>query len=772
MIKFPLSLILLLSTQAAMAYTLIEGTSTPFLGPDDLLLDPAANVIAVDLFGNGDSIVNGVQFFTDRDGSGTAVTAEGVVSSEGVTVTTGLVNQIDGWTAAPTFVGGTPDSAANLAEIMSDIRWANNGAGQILDVEITGLDSNVNYNIQLLFNEGADRDRRFDIAVNGLLAVDDISSKGGDGVWGPDNSFVYSGDFNSSVDGTLSIILGAEPLPDDPNNTPPAAADSNAILQAIIVHTTAPPSPADDITLDPGEFPAGVPIGTTVGTLSSSDPNGGSHTYSLVAGAGDTDNAKFQLNNDQLETAADFSALGGTDLSIRVRSTDEGELSFEKIITVTVSDDSDDDGLEDDWELMFGSLADFNGLANGPGPGAGTGDFDGDDSPDLDEFTNGTAPNDDDSDDDGLNDGEEADAGTDPLDEDTDKDGLKDDEEATHETDPLLSDTDGDTLLDGAEVDAGTDPTKRDTDGDGLDDNLDPAPLDPAFNSFTQIIVGEIIEFSGPDDLNLDPATNVIAVNSRGDIDLEVNGVTFLEDVSGGGVATNNDNGVTVTTTADNEIPGWATRPVFTGEDATSSENLGIIMESIRWNTAPGPVSIDISGLNPGGTYEIQLLTNEGADRNRQWDIAVEDELVVDNYTSEGQEGLDSWAENNSFAYAGEFEVPADGILNIVMQQHIGGIDPRGADNNPILQGVIVNETGPGTPFVISNLDYDPETGTSILTWTSRPGANYILEFSTTLLAPWIEVDDSIPSGGETTTFQDPIKRTGPVGFYRVSRAQ
>ena len=770
--RSPLFITLLLSTQAAMATTLIEGTSTQFLGPDDLLLDPATNVIAVDLFGNGDSSVNGVQFFTDRDGLGTAVTSEGVVSSGGVTVSTGLVNQIDGWAAAPTFVGGTAGSAANLGEIMSDIRWANDGLGQVLDVKITGLDSNVNYNIQLLFNEGRDfNDRRFDIAVNDLLAVDDMSSEGGDGVWGPDNSFAYSGDFNSSVDGTLSIILGSEPLPLDPNNTPQAGVDFNAILQAVIVHTTAPPSPADDITLDPSEFPAGVPIGTTVGTLTSSDPNGGSHTYSLVAGAGDTDNAKFLLNSDQLETAADFSALGETDLSVRVRSTDEGALSFEKIITVTVSADGDDDGLQDAWEITFGTLADFTGLANGPGPGAGTGDFDGDGSPDLDEFTNGTAPNDDDSDDDGLNDGEEADAGTNPLDEDTDKDGLKDGEETTHESDPLLSDTDGDTILDGLEVDAGTDPTKKDTDEDGIDDNLDPAPTDPNLNSFTDVIVGDIIEFSGPDDLNLDPASSVIAVNVNGDFDLEVNGVTFLEDVSGGGIATS-DGGVTVTTTATNAIPGWATPPQFTGGDATSTDNLGIIMQSIRWNPAPGPVTVDISGLNPGATYEIQLLSNEGGDRNRHWDIAVEDELVVDNYTSEGRESIGIWTPNNSFAYVGEFEAPADGILNILMQQHIGGLDPRGADNNPILQGVIVTETGPDTPFVITNLDYDPATGTSILTWNSRPGANYILEFSTTLLAPWIEIDDSIPSQGETTTFQDPIKQTGPVGFYRVTRAQ
>ena len=102
-------------------------------------------------------------------------------------------------------------------------------------------------------------------------------------------------------------------------------------------------------------------------------------------------------------------------------------------------------------------------------------------------------------------------------------------------------------------------------------------------------------------------------------------------------------------------------------------------MVGIRWTPFPNPVSVDISGLNPGATYEIQLLTNEGNVRGRHWDIGVEDVLVVDNYTSMGAELVNTWTPNNSFAYVGEFEAPADGILNVVMQQQVGGIDPRGA---------------------------------------------------------------------------------------------
>ena len=82
----------------------------------------------------------------------------------------------------------------------------------------------------------------------------------------------------------------------------------------------------------------------------------------------------------------------------------------------------------------------------------------------------------------------------------------------------------------------------------------------------------------------------------------------------------------------------------------------------------------------------------------------------------------------------------------------------------------IQNISGLGAPFVITNLDHDSATGTSVLTWNSKPGANYVLEFSTTLLAPWIEINGNIPSQGETTTFESTIPGE-PLGFYRVKRA-
>ncbi|MDP7495176.1 MAG: PEP-CTERM sorting domain-containing protein, partial [Roseibacillus sp.] len=91
------------------------------------------------------------------------------------------------------------------------------------------------------FNEGANRDRHFDIGVNGLLAVDDMTSEG-NGVWTNSNSFSYNGTFSSTNAGGLDIVLGREPLPGDPNNTAFTGADNNAILQGVVISRIPEPS--------------------------------------------------------------------------------------------------------------------------------------------------------------------------------------------------------------------------------------------------------------------------------------------------------------------------------------------------------------------------------------------------------------------------------------------------------------------------------------------------------------------------------------------------
>ncbi len=93
-----------------------------------------------------------------------------------------------------------------------------------------------------------------------------------------------------------------------------------------------------DIALSPSSVDEGQAAGTTVGTLSTTDPDAGdTFTYTLVAGAGDTDNGSFTIAGNLLQTAAIFDFETKSSYSIRVRSTDAGGLFFEKVFTITVN---------------------------------------------------------------------------------------------------------------------------------------------------------------------------------------------------------------------------------------------------------------------------------------------------------------------------------------------------------------------------------------------------------------------------------------------------
>ncbi|MFO0999029.1 MAG: hypothetical protein U0936_01720 [Planctomycetaceae bacterium] len=81
----------------------------------------------------------------------------------------------------------------------------------------------------------------------------------------------------------------------------------------------------------------GSPAAMTVGTFSTLDPDAGeTFTYSLVSGAGSTDNASFVIDGNVLKTNAIFDSTVKSSYSIRVRTTDNNGLWLEKTIALTV----------------------------------------------------------------------------------------------------------------------------------------------------------------------------------------------------------------------------------------------------------------------------------------------------------------------------------------------------------------------------------------------------------------------------------------------------
>ncbi|MDA8823820.1 SUMF1/EgtB/PvdO family nonheme iron enzyme, partial [Opitutales bacterium] len=83
-------------------------------------------------------------------------------------------------------------------------------------------------------------------------------------------------------------------------------------------------------------------IGSIVGVLNATDPDGGLMTYQLVAGTGDGDNSLFQLeSNGTLKTAATFNfSSDPSNYSIRVQAKDEHNTTVENVFAVTLSNQS------------------------------------------------------------------------------------------------------------------------------------------------------------------------------------------------------------------------------------------------------------------------------------------------------------------------------------------------------------------------------------------------------------------------------------------------
>ena len=348
-------------------------------------------------------------------------------------------------------------------------------------------------------------------------------------------------------------------------------------------------------------FASGAPQGTLIGDLSATfQENPDPSTFTLVAGAGDTDNDKFQITGARLELGSfDFTganSVEGQQYLIRVQAT--GTESLERNLALRLIKDEDYDNLRDSWEIRWvGNLTDLSGDA----------DFD------LD----------------GLTDAEELEASQrypdiDPTQSDTDNDGLSDLEEinptgSRPATDPTNPDTDGDGLSDGVETntgtfadlnDTGTDPTLCDTDGDyaidrweithgtsPFDTNDFPGPVGP-------VVVVPITDTASSD---IDPSKTYTHLVSGGQT-ATVNGVTF-DPLNPNFQPLNflwDTNGTSFNAIANNS-GGWL--PFEAGVDA----EIETLLNSFTYSgdgAGPGNTqTYTLSGLTPGITYDLRIYS-------------------------------------------------------------------------------------------------------------------------------------------------------------------
>ncbi len=92
------------------------------------------------------------------------------------------------------------------------------------------------------------------------------------------------------------------------------------------------------IDLSPSSVAENAPVGTTVGTLTSVDPNAGdTFTYNLVSGTGDADNSSFAIVGNQLRTSAVFDFETKSSYTVRVRTTDQFGAFLARAIQISIT---------------------------------------------------------------------------------------------------------------------------------------------------------------------------------------------------------------------------------------------------------------------------------------------------------------------------------------------------------------------------------------------------------------------------------------------------
>ncbi|MBX9808684.1 MAG: T9SS type A sorting domain-containing protein, partial [Flavobacteriaceae bacterium] len=93
-----------------------------------------------------------------------------------------------------------------------------------------------------------------------------------------------------------------------------------------------------DIALSDNSINENVATNSTIGILSATDADAANtFTYTLVAGTGDTDNTAFAITGKSLTINASPDFETKSSYSVRIRTTDQGSLTFEKVFTITVN---------------------------------------------------------------------------------------------------------------------------------------------------------------------------------------------------------------------------------------------------------------------------------------------------------------------------------------------------------------------------------------------------------------------------------------------------
>ena len=109
--------------------------------------------------------------------------------------------------------------------------------------------------------------------------------------------------------------------------------------KALTINVTNVNENPTDLTLNNNAIAERRPIGTEIGSFSAIDPDGtGNFTYTLVSGAGSTDNNQFQIVGNRLVSQSIFDYESKNSHSIRVQVSDGSGGIFQQSLAINITD--------------------------------------------------------------------------------------------------------------------------------------------------------------------------------------------------------------------------------------------------------------------------------------------------------------------------------------------------------------------------------------------------------------------------------------------------
>ncbi|MEC8907167.1 MAG: LamG-like jellyroll fold domain-containing protein, partial [Verrucomicrobiota bacterium] len=346
---------------------------------------------------------------------------------------------------------------------------------------------------------------------------------------------------------------------------------------------------------------------------------------------------------------------------------------------------------------------------------------------------------------------------------DTDNDGLSDSEEKDSGTDPTKDDTDEDGYSDLKEIEAGSNPLNA--------NSVPPAPPidEPLFFYDFEGDEGDLVTDKGQRGNNAD-------VTRATQTELGVIG--GAPQGSSPGTAIEFSDGLL-------NVPGVDMAEIISGN---GSYTMSAWLKPSNLNANKflfGQTNQGIhNGIRNGGFLH---QAHWGADTNGATNLngyleADEDGWIHAAWTYDGETDTGKIYLDGSLDWEGNKRAP-NGSGNLIIGGRSGGGDGYYglADDiamwDMVLEPEAIEELalggspiGANLPFQITSITYDLQSGEIELTWDSKPGRNYLLLYNTSLENWDADIDDSIESGGESTTyrFENPEGPEAKALFFKV----